>query len=190
MTPSYLKDILPTLVSTVTPYNLRNADDYTIPNNRLQTSNLSFIPSTVRLWNDLDNTIKTSPTFNTFKYNLRKNDERFKVPNFYLVGDRKSNILLTRLRHKCSTLNDDLFHVNLIDSPNCACGYPNENSYHFFFMCSRFTNQRLIMFINLQKYFPLNLENLLFGNENNSSNENEELFIHVQQFISSTSRFN
>ena len=39
-------------------------------------------------------------------------------PQRHVLSCRGSDILLTRLRHRCSSLNADLFHVNII--PNAA----------------------------------------------------------------------
>jgi hypothetical protein len=45
-----------------------------------------------------------------------------------LLGDRKTNIILTKLRHRCSGLNADLHRVNLKNDPRCACGHLVEDA--------------------------------------------------------------
>ena len=52
---------------------------------------------------------------------LKSNSDVHKVPCYCLVGDRRTNILLTRIRNVCSCLNADLNRVNLTDSPVCNC---------------------------------------------------------------------
>jgi hypothetical protein len=39
------------------------------------------------------------------------------VASFYNIGDRKTNIIHTKLRHRCSGLNADLYRVNLKNDP-------------------------------------------------------------------------
>ena len=53
---------LTTIGETVT-YNLRNNDDYRTQRCRLQTSSKSFVPSTIKLWNSLPDSVKSLPPF-------------------------------------------------------------------------------------------------------------------------------
>jgi hypothetical protein len=39
-----------------------------------------------------------------------------------------------------SSLNYDLFQVNIVSDPSCCCGANREDSYHFFFDCSHYAN--------------------------------------------------
>jgi hypothetical protein len=41
------------------------------------------------------------------------------VASFYNIGDRKTNIIHTKLGHRCSGLNADLYRVNLKNDPRC-----------------------------------------------------------------------
>ena len=72
--------------------------------------------------------------------------------------------MLTRIRHRSSSLKDDLCGVNIIPSPACNCGAPIENADHYFFECPLLdtnqrsnlcplldTNQRSNLFINLDR---------------------------------------
>jgi hypothetical protein len=57
---------------------------------------------------------------------------------YYSYGCRVLNVLHTRLRHRSSNLNADLFRVNLINDPGCVCGWIIEDAIHFFlvlFIC-------------------------------------------------------
>ena len=51
---------------------------------------------------------------------------------FYNIGDKKTNIIHTKLRHRCSGLNADLYTVNLKNDPRCVCGHLFEDANHFF----------------------------------------------------------
>ena len=59
--------------------------------------------------------------------------------------------MLTRIRHRSSSLKADPFDVNIIPSPVCSCGVPIENAEHYFFKCPLYTNQRYTLFINLHR---------------------------------------
>jgi hypothetical protein len=52
--PNYLRELIPPTVQSTTTYPLRNGSDLIIPFCRLSITTESFIPSTVRLWNRLD----------------------------------------------------------------------------------------------------------------------------------------
>jgi hypothetical protein len=50
------------IASDVSGYNLRNNENDVLPRCRLRISEKSFIPSTVRIWNDLSPTIRNLQT--------------------------------------------------------------------------------------------------------------------------------
>ena len=52
--------------------------------------------------------------------------------SFYSTGHRKTNIIHTKRRHRCSGLNADLYRVNLKNDPRCVCGHLFEDANHFF----------------------------------------------------------
>ena len=133
MCPDYLNNCLPPLVSDVSTYELRNSYNYVVPRCRLRASSNSFVPSSVRLWNNLDTgiSIRNSPTISTFKNRIKT--LCIKAPEYYGEGPRKLNILHTRLRYQCSSLNADLKRINVINDSKCTCGSPYEDAYHFFY---------------------------------------------------------
>jgi hypothetical protein len=51
------------------------------------------------------------------------------------IDDRKTNIIHTKLRRRCSGLNADLYRVNLKNDPRCVCGHLFEDAIHFFLEC-------------------------------------------------------
>ena len=121
------------MTSDVNNYNLRNNQNYVPPRCRLRTSASSFIPSAVSLWNNLDISIRHSPTLSLFKYRV-KNDT-YKTPKYYNEGPRKLNILHTRLRHQCSSLNANLSRMHIINNYMCNCGASFEDDMHYFLEC-------------------------------------------------------
>ena len=55
LSPSYLSDLVPQSVNTISYYNLRNANDLESVASRTNQYYNSFLPSVVREWNDLNN---------------------------------------------------------------------------------------------------------------------------------------
>lgn len=189
-TPDYLSSLLTSTVQEQVPYLLRNINDYRIPFFRLSTTNSSFLPSTLRSWNTLDNSVRSSASLNIFKKSLKT--DVLNAPSYFGVGDRKLNIIHTKLRHNCSSLNYDLFRMNLVETPCCSCGHSCENVYHFFFKCRHYNFSRAILFqqlhvLNDDATFDLNL--LLYGNGDLSADVNSKLFLYVQNYINSSNRF-
>ena len=188
LVPPYLSNLLPPLVSEISNYSLRNNNDYTIPNTRLRLSERAFINSTTHRWNSLNQDIRNKNTVETFKAALSANI--IKLPAYYLCGKRKYNILHTRLRHQCSSLNYDLFRCNLVADPSCRCGSPCENSFHFFFECPLYTQKRNIMLNNLSHINTVTLDLLLSGDELKPLDQNIQIFQTVHKYIHDTMRFN
>jgi hypothetical protein len=81
--------------------------------------------------------------------------------------DTKLNFILTQLRYFVSFSNYDFFQVNIVSYPSCRCGANREDSYHFFFDCSHYSNIRHTLFQNLNwlpNYCVLDLTLLTCGN--------------------------
>lgn len=185
--PEYLCDLMPPLVSQNNDYNLRNSENYTIPNARLEITKNSFFPSTIREWNRLDMETRNSRNINIFKRKIKI--QTIKPPPFFNFGDRKINIIHTRLRHMCSSLNADLHRVNIKPSPACTCGNPIEDSIHYFMECNFYNEERIELFHNLRNY-EITIELILAGDCNLTLNQNTEIFRYVHSYIRRTRRFN
>ena len=87
----------------------------------------------------------------------------------------------------CAT--QGIYNNHLKDNAKCDCGYQYEDAEHFFFRCPLYRNQRLQLFTNTRTYHPLSVNKLLFGIDNNTDNENSELFDEVQRYIKNSRRF-
>ena len=132
ITPSYLSDLVAGTVSSATRYNLRNSYNIMTIQGRTNSYLSSFLPSTVRNWNNLPPEIAQSDSVASFKYNLNRG--RTHVPKCFYSGNRHEQVLHIRLRIQCSALNHDLFKKNISDIPLCRCGSV-DNTLHFFFEC-------------------------------------------------------
>jgi len=64
-----------------------------------------------------------------------------------------------------------------------------ENASHYFFKCSKYHIQRLLLFNALRSFHPLNSDILLHGKQSLKDEENGIIFTEVQKFISATKRF-
>ena len=133
--PQYLSECLPPVVSDISGYNLRNNENYVLLRCtcRLRISEISFIPSTVRIWNDLSPTIRNLQTISEIKLKIKGG--QFKPPVYYGEGSTKFNILHARLRHQCSSLKAELTKIHVVDDPKCSCGSPIEDAIHFLLEC-------------------------------------------------------
>ena len=87
-----------------------------------------------------------------------------------------------------AALNQHLFSKNIIDSPVCTCGAV-EDTYHYLFVCNRFSNLRQELFNTVSIICQPTLNVLLFGNDEPSTLQNSYLFLAVQNFVLKTKRF-
>ena len=188
ITPQYLSNLVPPLVQNVSRYNLRNENNLqTIYSRTTQYSN-SFLPSVVRDWNSLPCADRDTDTTNSFKQRLNQN--MVCIPKYYYTGKRKLQILHTRIRTGCSSLNFDLFSKNIVDSPLCTCGSGNiENADHFFLRCPLYIDQRTELTNSILLYTTMTLNVLLSGDESLPHNLNVAIFDSVQKYILATKRF-
>ena len=107
--------------------------------------------------------------------------------DYYYGGNRLSQIHHSRMRLKCSPLNDFFFRCNLIESPQCACGAPTENVANFLLECPRYEQVRSD---TLGSLTTLEIGVLLHSDLNKSYDWNSKLFHTVQEFILTSKRFN
>ena len=88
----------------------------------------------------------------------------------------------------CSSLNADLFRVNLKQNASCNCGHPCEDCIHYFLECPQYNESRLLLFSELRT-FNISIDLLLAGNENLTFDQNIMIFSAVHAFLKSTKRF-
>ena len=126
-----------------------------------------------------------------FKYQLKKHQNSSEVPTHYRAGNRYISVLHARIRNNCSNLLSDLYINHLSPSPTCSCSEEVEDAEHYFLRCSNFRNERVTLFRSTRDFHPLNINILLFGDENLTTDENTTtcIFTAVQTFIKDTRRF-
>ena len=177
---------MPPTVDSFSRYNLRNANDIRITEARTNLYYQSFLPSVLRDWNSLDAEDRTSASVSSFKNRLNRNT--MTIPIYFYVGDRKLQVLHTRLRTKCSSLNYDLFLKNIVESPLCNCGSIG-SAQHYFFHCSRYTDIRRNLINNLSQICTISVDPLMYGDNSLSLPSNNTIFRYVQAFIKDSKRF-
>ena len=86
---------------------------------------LSFLPSVIKLWNQLPIDFRNEPSLSIFNNKLKIIFVKQPLPLYYDVNftyGRLAAIHHTRLRLNFSTLNAHLFKINCPDTPLCLCG--------------------------------------------------------------------
>lgn len=76
------------MINETNPYNLRNNSNYSTLPRRTEIYAKSVIPSSIKLWNELNHTIREAPTLSTFKNMLKQQFKPPIVPKFFLSGER------------------------------------------------------------------------------------------------------
>ena len=150
--PVYLCNLLPPTIQSTTVYPLRNGGDIIVPFCRLSLTRDSYIPSTIRKWNNLNQSLRSVSSIDKFNTELKKLDgfNKHPVPKYFSYGPRKLNVILTQLRCSASFLNFDLYRVNILSDPSCQCGADIEDARHFPLECPRYVNIRNTMMNNLE----------------------------------------
>ena len=185
-----MNDLLPSLVNDVSNYNLSSNTNYDLPFCRLCSYETSYFPSTLKLWNDLNTETGNIPTLLQFKSSIRHQPPR--VGEHLSVGERKYNIILTRIRHRCNSLNVDLFHANIVPSSNSSCSVLVENTEHYLFESILYNTQRrrLLQTIHQIQTIPtVNLHLLTNGSTLYDFETYKQIILAVLKFIKDTNRF-
>ena len=120
LAPLYLSSLVTQSVSNISRYNLRNSNNLQTIEARTTLYYNSFLPSSVRAWNNVHEEAKHYDSINTYKGFLNK--DKSHISKHFYVGNRKAQIIHTRLRTNCSSFTLDLFIKNISDSPLYQCG--------------------------------------------------------------------
>ena len=197
LTPSYLSNLIPGRVGDRVGYALRNAGNIALIRTKHVKTYNSFIPKTIRDWNNL-RILHNASSIDSFKSRYKK--EFFGDTNpFFRLDIGGGNIPHARLRLGLSHLAQHLFTHNLIDDPTCkSCGLESETVTHYLLRCPTFHTQRTVYLAGLlQTLDPRIIANLddnlivelfLYGDKDLPA-INRTLFTMAQTFITSSNRF-
>ena len=188
LAPLYLLNHLPPHVEDVSSYTLRNAGNYVGIHVNTRTYADSFLPSTIQAWNNIPDSVRSADTLATFKHLLTQDTP--KVPKYYFCGDRFNQVLHTRLRTECSSLNQHLHKRNLVCNPYYICGEVESNT-HYLLTCPRYTRMRDEMVTSISQITNLSITTdvLLFGTDEVSDEVNTTIVMAVQKYIKTSKRF-
>jgi hypothetical protein len=131
--------------------------------------------------------VKTNGTFFLIRKAQRTIKYIFK-PFYYYTGSRLGQILHSRIRMQCSSLNQHLYRKNIVNSPNWICGL-TKSTIHYLFHCLRYTAQRQVYINSINVPINLTTEILLFESPKLAPNQNVELFLAVQRIVICSKRF-
>ena len=106
--PNYLQSQVPPTIGNSSRYNLRNVNDIRTVRANSELYYKSFLPSVIREWNELPQSIRDLTILSTFKYRLNSTSREAKPPSYYFEGSRLGQIYHARLRTGCSSLNQRL----------------------------------------------------------------------------------
>lgn len=185
--PQYLTEHLPQTVGERTGerYNLRNRNNLSQPTLRTETFRNSFYPRMTRVWNNTDPNIRSIQSRVTLRSTLI--GDRPRGESFFHLGRRRLNIILARIRMKCSELNQHLFIMHILPNPDCSCGLPESTS-HYFTSCPLYAVQRLRL-INRMNSLEINptIDVYLYGC---SDPDSDKIIVQaLDDYITSTRRF-
>ena len=186
--PDYMTDILPSTVGECTNMNLRNKNNISGIFARTEKFKNSFYPRSIAEYNELPLKIKSATSISDFKNKLKSSNCKPKI--WYSHGERKISIVQARLRMECSSLKDHLCKLSIIQEATCSCGFKSESVHHYFLTCPLYMTERVELQENLRQInFKITIDNILFGDENRTVDENILANSFIQHFIKCTKRF-
>ena len=84
LAPSYLQELCPVQVTSITAYNLRTGEDYHVPHARTERFKKSFSVSSIKLWNTLPLDVRSSHSLACFQNSYMKWRKMPKINTLYL----------------------------------------------------------------------------------------------------------
>ena len=140
LTPLYLSSLIPTTVNETSGHNLRNANNISTINVRAKPVLPFLSPFYNKRLEWSQRRATNSKSVASFKHTLSQTN--ICVTKYFFVSDKRSQVLHTRFRAKCSAQNYEIYLKNLTYTPLCRCGN-NETSEQFFLHCRYYHRQRL-----------------------------------------------
>ena len=183
LVPTYISNLIPSIVNEISDYPLRSNRNISLPYNRTNISQKPCIPPSIRLWNGLEDDFKNLIALTTFIKHVISKFNKSYIPSYFTFGNRYISVLHARLKNRCSNLINDLYINHIHDKPLCdLCGVV-EDAIHYFFHCRRYTIEIQGFKDTVRMLQPISIYLLLFGNENWNLETNIVLFRAVQRYI-------
>ena len=99
------------------------------------------------------------------------------------------SVIHAHLRNKCSGLNSDLFRNHSRNNPLCDLYDMVEDAYHYFFQCRKYSVERQVFHDTIRGFWPLNINMIIYGNENWNSEASMVFFKSVHMDKHAYKRF-
>jgi len=196
--PSFLQDLLPSKANEKSRFVLRRGDNFSPFLAHSERFKNSFIPSSVSLWNKLDNDVRNLDSFNLFKKTLKSILHPFVYNKIFSISlTCYTSILHTRLRLGACALNSYLFKISRSESQDCFCQQGVvESVEHYLLTCPRYAAQRQSLFSSAAQLIPFwptlsakeKCSIFLVGSKFLKTYQYITLFL-VQKYIIATNRF-
>ena len=183
--PLYLQNLTPESTHQER-YNLRHQSNFIPPKCRITKYQKSFLPTAVSLWNKLEEDQKNITDFKSFKKSITP--ELYENP-LHFIGNRKEQILMSKIRLNCSNLKAHLYNLKIINDRKCTCGLAIEDSLHFFFICTLYNRPRATLHNCIAVLAPFTLKTLLNGYDKLDILTNTVIIKATLEFINATERF-
>ena len=158
--PDYITNALPRTRQQATRRTLRNASQYSLPQNNTTLFQRSFIPATTRNWNKLPECIRATASPKSFKRGVLQLLGVPPPPPYYILGSKIGNILHAKLRMGMSDLNAHQYSVQKTLTPSCHCKDTPETTNHFITQCPLYTDCRFQLFPTLSNILHFDFSQL------------------------------
>ena len=167
LTPQYIQQRVPSKYFEQHLHNTKHSQNCVNVNSRTNYRHNSFIPSTIRLWNNLPAQLKQCYTLLSFKRELSSYYKTPDTPRYYCCGSRLGQILHARLHMQGRLLKQHLYFKNIEPDPHCICG-GIETTEHFLLYCKNYDRLRHNHFDPWGRFY-LELYSQTLENESSSS---------------------
>jgi hypothetical protein len=189
--PNYLQSLLNPLKLNDNPHHFR--DDLKLRHilARSRVFSSSFVVRSIKLWNKVDYSTRQLPSYATFKRKINSEKSHClskDTKKLWNLGPRVLSIAVAQLRMNCSRLNNDLTtYLHVRDDALCRCGDGPEDANHYLLRCTLHTDVRCVMLAEINCE-DVSVNDLLYGKDGNSLQENINILKAVFEFIRSTNR--
>ena len=203
--PNYLNELIPGIVNENVNYNLRNKNNIMMPKSKKNYFLKSFIPSSIKIWNETKLEIRQAISTEALK-NMLKSTYCNTSYSLLLMHDGKGAINQSRIRMGLSALNSQRKKYHFIDDSKCNnCKAKSESPMHFMLCCPAYVAHRQQMIHELTQCAPHVMQELSnFENDNKQRSDlvhvllngtgntevDDLIFLSVQSYIERTERFN
>jgi hypothetical protein len=176
--PAYINNEIPGTVDSISSYNLRNKNNIRVPTSKKNYFLKSFIPSSIKTWNDSPADIRNAATTQALKTKLLciYGNSSYKL---FQYGEGKEAINHSRIRMGLSALNAQRKKYHFIPDGKCDnCNAKSESPLHFFLVCPTYAVQRQQLFQELGHNVPNIIQPFInFLTNKQSANELTKILI-------------